>query len=577
MRNRKGLVDHHTGVLVIATGGNICLTTVKAKGTEKLAQASLDDIRRLVLGEPDADGLRLREASVEGEELRLRFYDLRPPSAAMGDPEEQDSAQVKPELWSKIAVLINQEYRNYEGFVVLHGLDTMAYTASALSFMLGDLAKPVVVTGSQRPLSYRRTDAVQNTISAITCAGAHTLGIEPVVPEVTIYSHDSLFRGNRASMVSASSYRSFETLNCPTLAVMGSTVDIQSHLLLDHRIGKRLNLRKDATAKVHIIDVFPGMDPRILRTILESNRELIERQGENRGAARGSKEAANKTDATNKTDVTSKTDIAAVGEMGLWNDTELTRGVLLRTYGLGTAPTRRGFLEAIEELVESGVVIVNVTQARSGRITYSPDPLSLRLFEKGVVSGVDMTAEAAYAKMVTLLSRESNSRVVADRMQIEMCAEQSQSIFTVHFGPGETVKDEELPKPTALLERMHEVTQRDLLDRGSRIHNIQLRVFGITPEPKPKQPFSRIIEFDAYVVDREHEKPKIVADLKREHTLAWNDRGRMPTINVSFDITSSRDQLLSAGSMLRFDSNEAIRWKHASVVVYAEIRHMLSS
>ena len=553
---------NQSGVLVIATGGNVCLTTVKAKGAEKLAQASMEEIKQVILGDPDTDGIHLREARIEGVPLRIRFRDLRPPSAAIADPEEQDSAQVRPSLWSEIAKGINREYRNYEGFVILHGLDTMAYTASALAFMLGDLAKPVVLTGSQRPLSYSRTDAVQNMISAITFAGARTLGIEPVISEVTVYSHDSLFRGNRASMVSASSYRSFETLNCPTLAIMGTTVDIQSHLLLKHRVRKRLNLRKEASAKVHILDVFPGMDANILRTIIESNRS-ISAKGSNREKSRKRK---NKTEGSNDESLGDLSRAEFEGEQAP------TRGVLLRTYGLGTAPTGRGFLEALEELVEGGVVIVNVTQARSGRITYSADPLSLRLFEHGVVSGVDMTAEAAYAKMVTLLSRENDSRSVTDLMQIEMAGEQSLSIFTFHFGPGQTEKTEGLAQPTALLDKIHEVTKRDLLDRGSRIHNIQLRLLGVTPTQAPEPPFSRIIEFDAFVVDREHEVPRIVADLKREHTLTWNDRQRhLPTINVSFDITDSRDQLLSAGTLLRFDTNEPIAWKNAFVVVFAKI------
>jgi len=247
-------------------------------------------------------------------------------------------------------------------------------------------------------------------------------------------------------------------------------------------------------------------------------------------------------------------------------------GILLRTYGMGTAPTQEGFLTALEELVKSGVLIMNVTQARSGRISHGLDPISLRLFEHGVVSGVDMTSEAAYAKMVVLLSQHLPAHEIADKVQIDLCGEQSQSIFTLHF-PADATREgvPGIKDATATVEPSTAITHRELLDRSNtQIRFIQLRILGLHLDPKPSEPRSRVVRFNAYLVDKGQAIPLIVDELKKQQSLTWSRYGR-PTINVAFDITQSKDQLLSAGTMLRIDTTEPVRWKRMQVVIHAEV------
>jgi L-asparaginase type I len=527
------------GVLVIATGGNVCLISAKESGADVLKQATLAEIRAIIATGEEHDILTFSEPGVAPRDIRVQFEDLRRHESEFVDPEMLDSAQISPPLWTELAKLIATKYGDFEGFVVLHGLDTMAFTASALSFMLGELDKPVVVTGSQRPLNFKRTDAVQNITTAITFAACRSLGLEPPVREVTVYSHDTLFRGNRVSMVSASSYRSFDSANYPALAGVGATIEIQSHLLLRHQTGKRLNLQQDTSAQVYILDVYPGMDPEILRGIHRSNLRLKQL------------EAADSKDP---------------------DEIKPVAGILLRTYGMGTAPTKQGFLTALEGLVDSGVSVVNVTQARSGRISHGLDPISLRLFEHGVVSGGDMTSEAAYAKMIVLLSQNLPSHEVADKVQIDICGEQSQSIFTLHFAPGATAEGvATIRDATATVEPASPITNRELLDRKSTIVRfIQLRILGLRLDPKPPVPITRVVSFNAYLVDKGQAIPLIVDELKRQQALTWSRFGRT-TINVAFDITGSKDALLSAGTMLRIDTTEPVRWKRMQVIIHAEV------
>jgi len=266
---RRVIVENpsDSGVLVIVTGGNVCLISEGRAQTaaETLISARDADLREIILGDPKKNELTLHERAANVPlSLRVSFADLRHGDEGEGreavDPEELDSAQIRPELWTRLAQRIFDNYAKYEGFVILHGLDTMAYTAAALSFMLSDLGKPVVLTGSQRALNYRRTDAVQNIVSAITVAGARTLGIDPVIPEVMVYAYDTVYRGNRCSMVSASSYNAFESANWPPLATLGAEIVVQTHLVRRKKDKRKPNLKKTATAKVQILDVFPGME-----------------------------------------------------------------------------------------------------------------------------------------------------------------------------------------------------------------------------------------------------------------------------------------------------------------------------
>jgi L-asparaginase type I len=512
-------------VLVVLTGGNIGLiATTDRQNQSVLKPAGVAEIKKIVLGSETADTLVLRERSLVGLPIHVDFTELRNEQRRFADPEEFDSAQVNPSQWTVIAETIKAHYDRYEGFVILHGLDTMAYTASALSFMLRNLRVPVILTGSQRPLNFPRTDATQNIFSAITLAASASLGLEPEIPEVCVYSYDTLFRGNRTSMASASSYRTFDSPNFPPIASVGEHIEIQAHLVRVSGTAQLLTLRNKVDAKVVILDVFPGMGASIIHNVREK-------------------------------------------ETGI-------KGVLLRTYGMGTAPTSASVLEALEGLSDAEIVVMNVTQARSGRISHGQDPVSLRLFEQGVVSGVDMTAEAAYAKMVILLSEKDDATEAGDLLQIESCGEQSQSIFHIHFDANQTREDESgdgafraLLRPTR-----EQVVGQDKIKQNLRgISYIQLRLLGLEPMKEDNKPVNRTIELEAALIDESREPNAVVAHLKTD-ILRWFAKGRN-TINVAYDITPWRDQLLSPdripSTMLRLQTNEAVRWKRASIVIFA--------
>jgi|GEM_PF-19869 len=508
------------GVSVIITGGNIGLVAGKDKlGNIVLEVAKLSQLSLLILGSANATSLTLREGGLAGTTIPVGFTDLREARLQYYDPEELDSAQVDPDLWAKLADAINKDYSRYEGFVVLHGLDTMAYTASGLSFMLRNLQVPVILTGSQRPLNYPRTDALQNIFSAITLAASESLGITPVIPEVCLYSYDMLYRGSRVSMVDASSYRSFDSPNFPPLGSVGEHIDIQQHLIPERSTTLMLNLRKSVSAEVSILDVFPGMNAGILVSLASAK------------------------------DV---------------------RGVLLRTYGMGTAPTSKPVLDALAALTKAGKVVMNVTQARSGRISRNEDPVSLRLFEQGVVSGVDMTSEAAYAKMVTLLSEVADPDQVADLLQIEECGEQSVSVFSIHYDPGQTKESPETGRCSAALKKSRTVVGEHLLNLDS-IKYIQLRMLGVEPVNKEEGTSpARTVELEAMLADPHGESAASTHHLKAD-ILRWSSKTR-PTINIAYDITAHRDHLLSPNqipsTILMLETNEPIRWKRLSILIY---------
>ena len=523
------------GVLVIIAGGNIGLFADEVRREWVVRPAKVAEIERAVVGEVPAaqravgGTITLREGTVRGVPVRVKFLAVGPSEKESEEPEELDSAQVQPVRWEQLAQTIKAEYTQYEGFVILHGLDTMAYTASALSFMLGNTTVPIVLTGAQRPLNYGRTDAVQNVISSIVIAAGKSLGIQPIIPEVCVYCHDTLYRGNRVTMMSSSSYRAFDSPNYSPLAVAGAHIEIQDHVL--RRVGSRENLdyKKDASARVVIVDVFPGMDHWLISSLTNARNM----RGEDAASRREEKPL---------------------------------RGVLLRTYGMGTAPTTATFLSALQEVTDSGVVVLNVTQARSGRISHGSDPVSLRLMEHGVVSGVDMTAEAAYAKMVVLLSEGDDAGERADLLQIALCGEQSQSIFNYHFEAGETVKEGEAF--FAHVTPVREMTGRHELD-SDMITHVQLRLLGVRPTEQAAQ-VKRTIEIAVSLVDKFEGQTEELARLA-EDTLRWKPGGR-ETVNVAYDVTAvARSHVQRPNPILRLETEEAVRWGKMSIAVFTNV------
>jgi L-asparaginase len=284
-----------------------------------------------------------------------------------------DSANASPDTWVKIGNLIYENYEAYDGFVVLHGTDTMAYSASALSFMLQNLAKPVVFTGAQLPIGEVRTDARENLLGALEIASAKRNNGSPRVPEVSLYFNDRLLRGNRAKKVQSIFFDAFESHNHPLLAEAGVEIIYNKRNIL-RLPEEKLRLRNKFHPRVAVLKIFPGMQPRLIQALLR-NADLA--------------------------------------------------GLILETYGSGNAPTYPWFVDELKEALDSGVIILNVSQCQGGKVVQGRYGTSRILEDIGVLSGYDLTTEAALTKMMLLLGEESSVEEVKAQLIIPQCGEMS--------------------------------------------------------------------------------------------------------------------------------------------------------
>ncbi|MBR6540681.1 MAG: type I asparaginase [Bacteroidales bacterium] len=269
-----------------------------------------------------------------------------------------DSSDVVPSFWVRLVELINENYKKYDGFVVLHGTDTMSYTASVLSFMLEDLEKPVVLTGSQLPIGMLRTDGKENLISSIEIAAAADSNGRPMVPEVCVYFKTMLFRGNRTTKYNAENFRAFRSANYPILADVGIHIKYNPSVIsYPKEWGKELKINTALDTNVAILKIFPGIQPYVLDAVL--------------------------------------------GVKGL-------RAVILETFGSGNAPTSDWFIERIKKAVNDGLIVMNVTQCHAGKVNMDAYATGIALKKEGVVGGFDITTESALAKLFYLLGKHSD-------------------------------------------------------------------------------------------------------------------------------------------------------------------------
>ena len=275
-----------------------------------------------------------------------------------------DSSDVEPGMWQRLASIIFERYDEYDGFVILHGTDTMAYSASALSFMLENLSKPVIFTGSQLPVGAPRTDGKENLVSAVEIASAKNPEGKARVPEVAIYFGSKLLRGNRSTKVNSESFEAFDSPNMEPLAQAGINIRYNDKLLLPVTDAP-LRLHKELDTRVSILKIHPGITPGVVRNIL-------------------------------------------LGED--------TRAVIIETYGAGNAPSSEWFLELVKQASAQGKILVNVTQCFAGTVDMSIYANGKFMEQCGVISGRDSTTECMLAKLFYLLGSGLDNESIKEKL-----------------------------------------------------------------------------------------------------------------------------------------------------------------
>jgi L-asparaginase len=336
-----------TSILIIYTGGTIGM--VQDQETGALKPFRFDNILE------------------EVPELRKFGYNL---SSFAFDP-PLDSSNVNPEAWIKVAEIIEQNYTSFDGFIVLHGTDTMAYSASALSFMLENLDKPVIFTGSQLPIGSLRTDGKENLISSVEIAAAVKDG-ESVVPEVGIYFENMLYRGNRTTKNNTADFNAFMSGNYPPLAESGVHIRYNYSAIRYTNNKTPLVVHKQLDNNLAILKLFPG----ISRAVVESTFNI-----------------------------------------------RRLRAVILETFGAGNAPEQDWFIQSMKDALQQGIIVMNVTQCNTGSVEMGVYETSRKLAEAGVISGRDITTEAAVTKLMYLTGVSTDKDWIARHLILSLRGE----------------------------------------------------------------------------------------------------------------------------------------------------------
>jgi L-asparaginase len=284
-----------------------------------------------------------------------------------------DSSEMNTSLWASIAEMVKENYEAFDGFVILHGSDTMAYTASALSFMLQGLKKPVILTGSQLPIGTIRTDGKENLITAIEIAAMKDYQDEAIVQEVAVYFEYSLYRGNRCSKVSANQFEAFTSPNYLPLAVAGVDIQINTSNLFRSDLNE-LSVSLSMDNRIGLLKIFPGFDASVYSSLFDYSK---------------------------------------------------VKGLVIETYGAGNAPSDPLFQDAIRNYMQQGGVILNITQCSSGSVQQGKYETSNFFSQIGVISGRDLTTEAALAKLMFLLGKNLGQLEVKRMLKASICGEMS--------------------------------------------------------------------------------------------------------------------------------------------------------